>query len=321
MVSDGQDRTILALHPGALGDVVLFGQFLSALGGRVRLVAGGEKARLLAGLGVVDEALGFESLPMEEVFCEVPPRRRRLGRALGRCDLLVSCFAEGDPAAQRRLCELTGAADALFLPVRPTASHAGHLVDLWAGRAGLEGVPAPLWSVPADWRRRAREVLVTSVGAEVPAGAGFVLIHPGSGSRRKCWPLERFVRLAETCRSGLAGAGRAVFVLGPAECEWWGPAGMESLRRSAGVVKCPPLEVLAALADLAVAYVGNDSGPTHLAAAVGTPTVALFGATRPEHFAPRGRAVTVLSAGGMEELALPAVVEALERVCRGPRRR
>jgi len=319
-MTDGRDRTVLAIHPGALGDVILFGQFLTALGGHVRLVAGGEKARLLAGMGVVAEALDFESLPMEEVFSDSPAGRCRLGRALGRCDLLVSCLAEGDAKAQRRLRELTGAPEALFLPVRPPAGHAGHLVDLWAVMAGIRRVPPPLWSVPQAWRRRAEEVLA-SAGAEAPAGAGLVLIHPGSGSRRKCWPLELFGRLAGRCCPRSSRGPAAVFVVGPVEREWWGGEVIESLRRSAGVVECPPLDVLAGLVHMATAYVGNDSGPTHLAAAVGTPTVALFGPSRPEHFAPRGPKVTVIAADRMEDIRLSSVEQALTLSCRQADRR
>ena len=86
-------------------------------------------------------------------------------------------------------------------------------------------------------------------------------IHPYSGSISKNWPLERFEALA-----------------GLAPCEWCHDR----------------FEDLGDLADwLAGArlYVGNDSGVTHLAAAVGTPTLALFGRTDPAVWAPRGAVV------------------------------
>jgi len=67
-----------------------------------------------------------------------------------------------------------------------------------------------------------------------------------------------------------------------------------------------------ALSAGAAAYVGNDSGPTHLAAALGTPTVAIFGPTDPVQFAPRGRSVRVIHAARLEDISAPDVLAALD---------
>jgi len=301
--------TILAVHPGALGDLVLFGQLLRALadgrGGRVRLVAGPAKADLLAGLGVVDEATDFDGLPMEEVFADRPTGECKLPALTGPCDLLVSCFAAGDPPAERRLTELTSAAEGLFLPVRPPADCAGHLLDLWADRAGLPDVPRPRWPVPAAWGREAG-VALAAVGVD-PARP-YVVVHPGAGSRDKCWPLERFVELARRCRRS------PVFVLGPAEQDWWAGGVRAELAAEFPLLASPPLRVLAGVAAGARAYLGNDSGPTHLAAATAAPTVVLFGPTDPRRFAPRGPAVTVLARRPPAELSVDDVLEAVENV-------
>jgi len=307
MTAERRQSTILGIHSGALGDVVLFGQFLRALrgraGGPVQLVAGGDKARLLVGLGAADEAMDFDALPMAEVFSGAPPEDCLLPGRLGRCDLLVSCFAAGDAAAQKRLTALASAGRSLFLPIRPPAGHPGHLLDLWGALAETGPVPPPGWLVPDRWRRRARLVLSEAGGdADTP----YLLIHPGSGSRTKCWPLERFVEAAKRLSRA------PVFVLGPTELDWWGQQIIESLRKEFPTLLCPPLEVLAALAAGARAYLGNDSGPTQLAAAVGTPTVALFGPTRPDQFAPRGRRAAVVADSDMQRISVEAVTAAME---------
>ena len=341
--------SILGVHPGALGDVVLFGQFLAALraaqGGRVRLAAGGEKARLLQDLGAVDEALDFNGLPMDEAFSDAPPGRCTLPGRLGKCDLLVSCFAAGNASAERRLAALCGAERSLFLPIRPLAEWAGHLLDLWAERAGIPPFDPPAWTVPEAWRRQARELFAAgcrgrrvcghvlqdrgfNVTAHIPTGdlrppataPALVLIHPGAGAREKCWPVERFVELArnlltrppgasETKRTQNSDARRwpdaccplpvpgcllPAFVVGPTELDWWGEACIEELAREFPVVVNPPLEALAGLCAEAAAFVGNDSGPAHLAAAVGARVVGLFGPTRAAHFRPRGPRATWL---------------------------
>ena len=65
----------------------------------------------------------------------------------------------------------------------------------------------------------------------------------------------------------------------------------------------------------AAALVGNDSGAAHLAAAVGAPTVVLFGPASPTHFAPLGRSVTCLSGDTMDDIAASRVIDAVGKLC------
>ena len=125
---------------------------------------------------------------------------------------------------------------------------------------------------------------------EVPPNTA--ALHPGSGDRRKNWPLEKFHALAEKLRK----AGLTVqWVLGPAEEDAALPPGERTWRNA-------DLSDLAAALSACRLFVGNDSGVSHLAAACGCPTVALFGATDAGVWAPRGPFVRVVaSPGGMLE--------------------
>jgi lipopolysaccharide heptosyltransferase III len=105
----------------------------------------------------------------------------------------------------------------------------------------------------------------------------YVVIHPFSGSARKNWPLERFRAIA-------AQLERVMPV------KWC--AGEEDPPLP-GAVRIDDLYELACWLAKARLYIGNDSGITHLAAAAGTPVLALFGPTDPEVWAPRGRNVRV----------------------------
>jgi heptosyltransferase III len=126
---------------------------------------------------------------------------------------------------------------------------------------------------------------VTLSGAALPGAAGAVVIHPGSGSPRKNWPLERFVELARL----LEADGRKVrWIAGPAEEGLAVPPSVSLWREHS-------LVTLAATLASCALYVGNDSGVTHLAASCGCATIALFDAARPAVWAPRGRNVTVIS--------------------------
>lgn len=310
----GGERT-LAVHPGALGDVVLFAHLLRHVGGRVTLVAGGQKARLLEGLGAVAAVMDFDVLPVHEVFSDVAPEQGRLAALLGRHDRLISCFAAGNPPAEAALVALCGAARATFLPVRPPADFPGHLVDFWAQRMGTPPVPAEQapWPVPQPWRARAAEMLAA---AGVSAAGRYVVMHPGAGAAGKCWPLERFVELAGMLKR--ESPIPVVWVLGPVEQERWDDARAKELA-AAGVVLPPAdLVTLAGVLVGAAGFVGNDSGPAHLAAAVGTVTVVVASRASARQFAPLGAAVAIVAAAALADISPVAVGGALAGAVRVP---
>ena len=123
-----------------------------------------------------------------------------------------------------------------------------------------------------------------------------MVLHPGSGGDFKRWPAARFAALGERVPAEL---GYAVVVLvGPADetvnaelaAAWGGRAGVTLAINW-------PLRLVLALLSMAQAYVGNDSGITHLAARA-TPTLAIFGPTDPAIWAPLGPRVQVLRAPG-----------------------
>ena len=112
-----------------------------------------------------------------------------------------------------------------------------------------------------------------------------IALHPGAGSRKKTWHPHRFAALGRA----LASDGRALLIIqGPADEDAVGEmlrvlnGTAHLLTHNLSVIK------LAALLSRASLFIGNDSGVSHLAAALGVPTVAIFGPTDPLIWAPRG---------------------------------
>jgi ADP-heptose:LPS heptosyltransferase len=132
-----------------------------------------------------------------------------------------------------------------------------------------------------------------------------VLIFPGSGSARKNWPLENFVRLATL----IAGRTRVIAVLGPAEREFASPLGAAPV----AILRDLDLSAVAALARIAGAFVGNDSGVSHLAAAAGARGVVLFGPTDSSRWRPLG-AIALLHHEPLDALGVESVLMALQSV-------
>ncbi len=301
-------ESTLAVHPGALGDVILFGHLLRHIGGRVTLVARGEKAQLLRRLGVVDAVMDFDALPIHEVFSGARPEQCQLAALLGRREQLISCFGAGNPAAEAALATVCGARSATFLPVRPPGGVAGHLLEYWAQQMDLPPLPAKPapWPVPAELRRKAAAVLAA---AGVPAEGRYVVMHPGAGAPAKCWPLERFGELARLLKRN-AGLD-VVWALGPAERERWGSEARELLAAAGAVLPPVDLATLAGVLVGAVGFVGNDSGPAHLAAAVGAATVVVASQASAGQFAPRGAGVRIVAGPAVAEVPLAAVAGAV----------
>ncbi len=111
-------------------------------------------------------------------------------------------------------------------------------------------------------------------------------IHPGSGGRRKCWPLERFLEIARR----LAEEGwKGRLITGEAE-DWLEPElASRPLPDRWSWMRRPPLVPLAKTFGRGGLYLGNDSGITHLAAACGLRGLAVFKAENIPLWTPFGR--------------------------------
>jgi len=131
------------------------------------------------------------------------------------------------------------------------------------------------------------------LGAQPPAGAPRrVLVHPGSRSPFRIWPPERFAAICDRLQ---ADAGAQVWLAG-------GPAEHALVSRIRSLARRPPAvldrpltigQLTAVLAGTDL-FVCHDSGPMHIAAAVGTPVVALFGSQSTVMWRPLGEGHTVL---------------------------
>jgi ADP-heptose:LPS heptosyltransferase len=113
---------------------------------------------------------------------------------------------------------------------------------------------------------------------------GIVALHPGAGSRKKAWPAARFAALA---RALARQSHKILIIAGPAD----EAAAAEVRAGLRGIpyllVKDLPITKLAALLSFASLFIGNDSGISHVAAALKRLTIALFGPTDPYVWAPR----------------------------------
>lgn len=144
----------------------------------------------------------------------------------------------------------------------------------------------------------------TASGAHGLAAGSFIVIHPGTARPEKYWRPERWAAVIDHCEGELGIPCVLTGGRGDAEEDRHLDAIRARLKRPcvdlAGRLSL--LSLAAVLGDARLA-VGVDSGPMHLAAAVGTPVAVLFGPTNPFHWRPRGTHALVLRAGRDEPLA------------------
>lgn len=249
---------MLVLRPGALGDTLLAVPALRALRARfapLTLAAHAGAARLLATLDEVDDGLAFDD-----------PRLSWLFRAPA---LAVPEPVVGWLDAAR----VPGLGDGVLLaPSRPAGDDrhcAQYLLDTLAPL----GCPSEM---------DLRPLAVTPVASEE------VLIAPGSGATAKNWPAERFAEVAR-----VLGEQPVRLIVGEADTAAVN-AVQDRLGRAVPRLEQPHLDDLARRLAGCRAYLGNDSGVSHLAALCGARTVVLFGPTPPSVWRPLGPRVTVL---------------------------
>jgi len=135
--------------------------------------------------------------------------------------------------------------------------------------------------------------------------APYAVIHPVASAENKTWPADRFREIADRLKSSLDLD--PVFVGGPGE----DLSAFQTWRTFSGA----PLDEIKSLMAGAALFVGNDSGPAHMAAAFGLPVVVLFGASDPVIWGPwRTPAEVLTGASGISSVSVQQVAAALERL-------
>lgn len=304
-------RCGVILQPGAIGDCILtlplVGFMKDCLSlGRVDILGHTEYIGILPGRTCADAIRSMDAVDLHRLFAET----KTFDLADG--DPLINVFADyawiitflGEPDSdfEQNLiftANCSHSTEVITLSMKASKKFSGHITDFYIqqfiAESGLTLEP---------WQARPDNVLIKATQADVNRGRELlkeigvdsseklVVIHPGSGALRKCWHLDNFLAVAEQ----LSPKGiTAVFLLGPAELDRLNKAAIKKITAVAKCLTDLSLTQVLGLLSCADAFVGNDSGITHLAAGLGVKTIAVFGPTDPDLYRPIGPAVTVLT--------------------------
>jgi len=268
----------LALHLGALGDFVLSWPALGLLSAgppsaALHLWGRPEWARLVL---PPERVYDREAARFAGLFCAQPdPALDRWLAGFGRAVVFAAAPPAELPAHLERVVPQVWCLD-----TRPPAGRRVHASDWQVGQLRRRGLGGP--AQPPLVRL---DLAIEKIGA---------VLAPGSGGRQK----RLSPALAATLARRLRAEGHDLtLLLGPAEDPAYGAALQEALRGVAyTLVREPPITELARRLAGAVLYLGADSGVSHLAAALGAPSLVVFQASDPRVWGPRGpRARVVIS--------------------------
>ncbi len=291
---------ILVIRGGAIGDFILTLPALAALKKsfpltRLEVLGYPHIAGLAMLAGHVADVKSIEAGPLAGFFARGGTLDAALGGGFAGFHIILSYLYDPDGIFQENIARCSKA-QFIAGPHRPAEADDLHATDVFLKpleRLAIFGAdPVP------------------RIDAGRPAGPATLAMHPGSGSERKNWPEARWV---EFLKRIVAETDWRVLIVG-------GEAEHERLQRLSTLVPIDRLDVavhqplpeLARRLAACRAFVGHDSGMTHLAAAVGLPGVALWGASNERVWRPRSERFQVLKAeGGLDGLMVADVFGAV----------
>ncbi len=279
------NRRILCIHQGALGDLILALPAIKTLRAALHpawleIMGHPWTLPLVKGLPYADAITDVNRAEMALLFQKGADCPSALQAYLREFDAAF-CFGKSEILACN--LRLAGIRKTFLLPPFPSGGQ--HVIDHHLRSLTALGIDAP-YSPPRiftrEEEREEAERFLCERGWKLDE---IIALHPGAGSRKKAWPPARFAALG---RELARLSKRLLLIQGPAdgECVKEVLMGLDGVAHL--VARDLPMRKLSALLSCAPLFIGNDSGISHLAAALGVRTVALFGPTDPHVWAPRG---------------------------------
>ena len=308
----------LIMRPGAIGDNLLAFPIIQALRAQskqphVTFVGNAAVLPLALELGIAEEVFDYNSLQWSELFSTTGIHSPTLQGLLQDIDSAICWLRDPEHLVEHNLRSL-GIQQITIAPGRPPANERIYIVEYLARTLHLQW-PVLVTEIPG-WEMREQEMQEQETRAceRRPYQDGRrIAIHPGSGGAYKCWPIACFAALIEALWQNNISV---LLLAGPADAER-----MVELRSQLPAPPSAPL--LSTLVDaplLSIArqlqhctgYIGNDSGITHLAALLATPTIVLFGPSDPAIWRPFGNTTKVIYEPVLANLSIQTVISNIE---------
>jgi heptosyltransferase-3 len=247
-----------------------------------------------------DRVRDVESLDVHRLFQPAATVSSRLATYLQSFDLIVAYTPAAAGVFRQQLKRYCSGRVITWPPHPPAGVHVTDYLVQALAPLSLHGIdPYPRVERHAE-AEAAAEAFWQALGRTSPF-KGVVAFHPGSGSQQKLWPLAGWREVMTWARQrGIDG----VVIQGPVEQERGVQAALRPVTGDWPWTRELPLHELASLMRRCQVVLSHDSGVAHLAAAVGSTTLALFGPTDPHVWGPRSPRACVLQPAEPQPLTL-----------------
>jgi len=301
---------ILVIRGGALGDFILTLPVFAALRANfpdtcLEVLGYPHIAGLALAGGLVDEVLSIEARALAGFFAKGGTLDGALGERFAGASIILSYLYDPDLIFRENVARVSKA-QFIAGPHRPDETGKLHATEFFLQPlerlAIFEADRVPRLSLPEPEDPKLRS-------------GRWLAVHPGSGSERKNWPEEKWRELLQHLRRGTGV--NFLLIGGEAEEGRHTRLATQLPADRCQLADCLPLPELAQWLKECAAYLGHDSGISHLAAAVGVRSLLLWGETAAEVWRPRGEQVTLLhSPGGLGSAPVDAVFAAVKAMLR-----
>jgi heptosyltransferase-3 len=274
----------LIIRPSALGDTLLLAPAFYQLTDKVELSLAGRRPGIDFLRPFLSSCMDFDRKGWHRLFLGEPLCEKRF---MPDVDRVVSFVSDPGGKVNKALGKSFEHIPVFSFPPFPSREEKIHValyLAICLKRSGL-----PVDPDKAVEEAKARPVISrdNSSGLE-----NIVVLHPGSGSKKKNHPPEFWIELI--CNKDLEKFDKRILLLGPAEEELGRIFTSELSNKGVEIICSPHNDGLLLLLKKSSLYIGHDSGITHLAAMLGTPTICLFRNSNPLQWAPLGPHVTVI---------------------------
>ncbi len=294
---------ILVIRGGAIGDFILTLPALAALRhqfpeAHLEVLGYPHIAQLATLSGVVDRVQPIEARGLAGFFARHGPLDMATADYFARFDLIVSYLYDPDDIFKTNVA-LCSRGQFIQCPHRPNESERTHATAVYL--KPLERLA--IFDADAVPRLPINHQ---------PSAINLLALHPGSGSEKKNWPEQNWAALLQLLITETSA--NLLLVGGEAEGDRLARLAQNLPPDRIQIARSLPLAELATRLRNCTAFVGHDSGISHLAAALGLPTLVLWGDTIEEIWRPQGEQVAIIrEAGGLGSLTVERVFHELIR--------
>ena len=288
-------QNILIIRPCALGDLVVTLPTIEAVrnhfeNAQIEIMGYSSFLEIVKGRFYADTISRFDQADIAHLFTKNSNVPASLINKLSNMDLIISFVSDKEQVMVSNL-RAAGVKHVIHYEPFPSEGEDIHIIDHFLRCLDLLGVHHSN-KIPKIFLRDEDVLLGEKFLNDrvVDPKKMLVAMHPGSGSRQKCWAVDHYAELILLLKKEMDA--QILLISGQADTGI-----VEELRVKVRdnfiLVDRLPLPILAAIIKRSNLFVGNDSGITHVAAAVGTPAITIFGPTDPNMWGPRGERVKI----------------------------